>query len=97
LGADWLGRGKSVGLLMSSPNGALMMLFATCGSTHRESDLDIIMIAIVSPLLAMAAVICPGLGIRVVVKRPDAKFGHPWPKPLAKDFSTGFSRSVGSS
>lgn len=49
------------GTLDSLPhNGAVVTLLAVCGSTHRESYLDIVMVAIVSALLALVAVI--GLG-----------------------------------
>ncbi len=49
------------GTLDSLPhNGAVVTLLAVCGSTHRESYLDIVMVAIVGALLALAAVI--GLG-----------------------------------
>ncbi|MEJ0094889.1 MAG: GntP family permease [Methylocella sp.] len=49
------------GTLDSLPhNGAVVTLLAVCGSTHRESYFDIVMVAIVGALLALAAVI--GLG-----------------------------------
>jgi H+/gluconate symporter-like permease len=49
------------GTLDSLPhNGAVVTLLAVCGSTHRESYLDIVMVAIVSALLALAAVIALG-------------------------------------
>jgi len=41
-------------------NGAVVTLLAVCGSTHRESYLDIVMAAIVGPLIALAAVIVLG-------------------------------------
>src|SRR5262245_6430993 len=41
-------------------NGAVVTLLAVCGTTHRESYLDIVMVAIVSALLALAAVIALG-------------------------------------
>jgi H+/gluconate symporter-like permease len=51
----------SSGTLDSLPhNGAVVTLLAVCGSTHRESYLDIVMVAIVSALLALAAVIALG-------------------------------------
>jgi hypothetical protein len=64
-----------------------------CGTAHRESDLDgvigdSVIVAIVSALTALAAVIYLRLGIRVVLKRPDVSFGHTRRKPLAKYFST---------
>jgi H+/gluconate symporter-like permease len=49
------------GTLDSLPhNGAVVTLLAVCGSTHRESYLDIVMVSIVGGLLGLAAVI--GLG-----------------------------------
>ena len=49
------------GTLDSLPhNGAVVTLLAVCGSTHRESYLDIVMVAIVSALIALAAVIALG-------------------------------------
>jgi H+/gluconate symporter-like permease len=49
------------GTLDSLPhNGAVVTLLAVCGTTHRESYLDIVMVAIVSALLALAAVIVLG-------------------------------------
>jgi H+/gluconate symporter-like permease len=51
----------SAGTLDSLPqNGAVVTLLAVCGSTHRESYFDIVMAAIVGPIIALAAVI--GLG-----------------------------------
>ena len=43
-----------------SHNGAVVTLLAVCGSTHRESYFDIVMVSIVGGLLALGAVI--GLG-----------------------------------
>ena len=49
------------GTLDSLPhNGAVVTLLAVCGSTHRESYLDIVVVSIVGALIALAAVI--GLG-----------------------------------
>jgi len=49
------------GTLDSLPhNGAVVTLLAVCGTTHRESYLDVVMVAIVSALLALAAVIALG-------------------------------------
>jgi H+/gluconate symporter-like permease len=49
------------GTLDSLPhNGAVVTLLAVCGATHRESYLDILVTAIVGPLLALAAVIALG-------------------------------------
>ena len=51
----------SSGTLDSLPhNGAVVTLLAVCGSTHRESYLDIVMVAIVGAIIALAVVI--GLG-----------------------------------
>jgi H+/gluconate symporter-like permease len=41
-------------------NGAVVTLLAICGSTHRESYFDIIMVGIVGPVLALVAVILLG-------------------------------------
>jgi H+/gluconate symporter-like permease len=49
------------GTLDSLPhNGAVVTLLAVCGSTHRESYLDIVMVGIVSALIALVAVIILG-------------------------------------
>ena len=49
------------GSLDSLPhNGAVVTLLAVCGATHKESYLDIVMVAIVSALLALAVVIILG-------------------------------------
>ena len=49
------------GTLDSLPhNGAVVTLLAVCGSTHREGYLDIVMVAVVSALIALAAVIVLG-------------------------------------
>jgi len=49
------------GTLDSLPhNGAVVTLLAVCGSTHRESYFDIVMVGIVGALLALAAVIVLG-------------------------------------
>ncbi len=51
----------SSGTLDSLPhNGAVVTMLAVCGCTHKESYLDIVMVAVVSALLALAVVI--GLG-----------------------------------
>jgi H+/gluconate symporter-like permease len=51
----------SAGTLDSLPqNGAVVTLLAVCGSTHRESYLDIVMAAIIGPIIALAAVIALG-------------------------------------
>jgi H+/gluconate symporter-like permease len=49
------------GTLDSLPhNGAVVTLLAVCGTTHRQSYLDIVMVAIVGALLALAVVIALG-------------------------------------
>jgi H+/gluconate symporter-like permease len=49
------------GTLDSLPhNGAVVTLLAVCGSTHRESYLDIVMVGVVSALIALVAVIVLG-------------------------------------
>jgi H+/gluconate symporter-like permease len=49
------------GTLDSLPhNGAVVTLLAICGSTHRRSYLDIVMVAIVGALIALAVVIALG-------------------------------------
>jgi H+/gluconate symporter-like permease len=49
------------GTLDSLPhNGAVVSLLAVCGSTHRESYFDIVMVAIVGAIIALAAVIILG-------------------------------------
>jgi H+/gluconate symporter-like permease len=49
------------GTLDSLPhNGAVVTMLAVCGSTHRESYLDIVMVAIVGALIALVAVIALG-------------------------------------
>ena len=51
----------SAGTLDSLPqNGAVVTLLAVCGSTHRESYLDIVMAAIAGPIIALGAVIALG-------------------------------------
>jgi H+/gluconate symporter-like permease len=49
------------GTLDSLPhNGAVVTLLAVCGSNHRESYFDIVMVAIVSAIIALAVVILLG-------------------------------------
>jgi H+/gluconate symporter-like permease len=49
------------GTLDSLPhNGAVVTLLAVCGATHRESYFDIVMVAIVSAIIALVAVIALG-------------------------------------
>jgi H+/gluconate symporter-like permease len=51
----------SAGTLDSLPqNGAVVTLLAVCGSTHRESYFDIVMAAIIGPIIALIAVITLG-------------------------------------
>jgi H+/gluconate symporter-like permease len=51
----------SAGTLDSLPhNGAVVTLLAVCGVSHRESYLDIFVVAIVGALLALAVVIALG-------------------------------------
>jgi H+/gluconate symporter-like permease len=76
LGATYMARAAEIGLdpallhrvavigsgtLDSLPhNGAVVTLLAVCGSTHRESYRDIVMVGIVGALVALAAVIALG-------------------------------------
>jgi len=54
----------SAGTLDSLPqNGAVVTLLAVCGSTHRESYFDIVMAAIVGPIIALVAAIVLGSAI----------------------------------
>jgi len=49
------------GTLDSLPhNGAVVTLLAVCGSTHRESYRDIVIVGIVGPIIALAAIIVLG-------------------------------------
>ena len=49
------------GTLDSLPhNGAVVTLLAVCGSTHRESYFDIVIVGIVGPIVALVAVIALG-------------------------------------
>ena len=51
----------SAGTLDSLPHtGAVVTLLAVCGSTHRESYFDIVMVAVVSAIIALVAVIVLG-------------------------------------
>jgi H+/gluconate symporter-like permease len=51
----------SAGTLDSLPqNGAVITLLAVCGSTHHESYFDIVMVAIIGPIIALAVVISLG-------------------------------------
>jgi H+/gluconate symporter-like permease len=51
----------SSGTLDSLPhNGAVVTLLAVCGTTHRESYLDLVMVAIVGAIIALIAVIVLG-------------------------------------
>ncbi|WP_029005926.1 GntP family permease [Azorhizobium doebereinerae] len=52
------------GTLDSLPhNGAVVTLLAVCGSTHAKSYLDIVMVAVVSAILALVAVIAIGSAV----------------------------------
>ena len=54
----------SAGALDSLPqNGAVVTLLTVCGSTRRESYFDIVMVAIVGPIIALAAVIAIGSAV----------------------------------
>jgi len=49
------------GTLDSLPhNGAVVTLLAVCGTTHRESYRDIVMVAIIGAVIALAVVIALG-------------------------------------
>jgi H+/gluconate symporter-like permease len=49
------------GTLDSLPhNGAIVTLLAVCGTTHRESYRDIVIVAIIGALIALAAVVALG-------------------------------------
>ena len=49
------------GTLDSLPhNGAVVTLLAVCGSTHRESYLDIVVVAVLGAIIALVAVIALG-------------------------------------
>jgi len=49
------------GTLDSLPhNGAVVTLLAVCGSTHKKSYFDIVVVGIVGPILALVAVIALG-------------------------------------
>jgi H+/gluconate symporter-like permease len=51
----------SAGTLDSLPqNGAVVTMLSVCGTTHSESYFDIVMAAIVGPIIALAAVIALG-------------------------------------
>jgi len=76
LGATYMARAAEIGMdpallhrvavigsgtLDSLPhNGAVVTLLAVCGTTHRESYRDIVIVGIVGPVLALAAVIVLG-------------------------------------
>jgi H+/gluconate symporter-like permease len=52
------------GTLDSLPhNGAVVTLLAVCGSKHRESYRDIVVAAIVGPIIALVAVIALGSSV----------------------------------
>ena len=51
----------SAGALDSLPhNGAVVTLLAVCGTTHRDSYFDIVIVGIIGALIALAAVILLG-------------------------------------
>jgi len=51
----------SSGTLDSLPhNGAVVTLLAVCGTTHRDSYLDLVVVAIVGAIIALIAVIALG-------------------------------------
>ena len=51
----------SAGTLDTLPhNGAVVTMLAVCGSTHKESYFDIVMVGIVGPVVALVAVIALG-------------------------------------
>jgi H+/gluconate symporter-like permease len=51
----------SAGTLDSLPhNGAVVTLLAVCGTSHRESYRDIVMVAIIGALIALVAIIALG-------------------------------------
>ena len=63
----------SAGTLDSLPqNGAVVTLLAVCGSTHRESYFDIVMAAIVGPIIALVVVI-DRTGLRSVGRPKETK------------------------
>ncbi len=80
LGATYMERAADIGLapallhrvavigagtLDSLPhNGAVVTLLAVCGSTHRESYRDIVIVGIVGPIIALAAIIAVGSVLR---------------------------------
>ena len=45
-------------------NGAVVTLLAVCGSDHRESYRDIVVVGMVSAILALVAVILLGSALR---------------------------------
>jgi len=58
----------SAGTLDSLPqNGAVVTLRAVCGSTHRESYFDIVMAAIVGPIIAIGRSNHTRFGVRLVL------------------------------
>ena len=66
------------GTLDSLPhNGAVVTLLAVCSSTHRESYLDIVMVAIVGALLGLVAVIGLGTAFGSFWLLPRARFTSP--------------------
>jgi H+/gluconate symporter-like permease len=71
------------GTLDSLPHdGAVVTLLAVCGTTHRESYFDIVMVAIVGALIALAVVIVPF--------KPNMDTIHHWSRGGARELGTGF-------
>jgi H+/gluconate symporter-like permease len=76
MGSDWLAQAQASGIapellhrvtviatggLDALPhNGAVVTLLGICGVTHRQAYLDILMVAVIGPLLALAAVVALG-------------------------------------
>ena len=51
----------------------MVTLLAVCGTTHRESYFDIVMVAIVGALIALAVVIAPArIGLRLILEQISA-------------------------
>ena len=54
-----------------------MTLLAVCGTTHRESYFDIVMVGIVGALIALVVVIVLGIGVRFVLNAHRASMTRP--------------------
>jgi H+/gluconate symporter-like permease len=63
-GLWWLGRAEAAarraGVDSLPHNGAVVTLLAVCGTTHRESYMDIVMVGIVGAIIALGVVITLG-------------------------------------